>query len=193
MNTQSNRTPHRIRLLMSDRPARNRKSRILKAVERLSPAVVVGAGILLPYIVDPDDFPAEGMYWYVFGGLLIAGIYLATVQVIFVHAQRTAEHQKDPRARKLLTLRLKRTRGVAVGGGVALLAAITSLVPGDRMDAFLMWLLLTGVLHLLSWILMNTTLFPEMIEPITDAEIFDTVLLVQTGSGSHAFESSQPH
>ncbi|WP_423058573.1 hypothetical protein [Brevibacterium linens] len=132
------------------------------------------------------------MYWYAFGGLLIAGIYLAVVQLIFVHAQRTAAHQAEPRARKLLTLRLKRTRGIAVGGGVALLAAITSLVPGDRLDAFLMWLLLTGILHLLSWILMDTTLFPETISPITDAEIFDTVLVVQSAMGSHSSEASQP-
>ncbi|WP_423058571.1 hypothetical protein [Brevibacterium linens] len=173
------------RVLASKQRPRKQDRRTVRIAARLSPVVLVIVGLLLPTLVEPHDFPTEGSYWYAFGGLLIVGIYLAVVQLIFVHADRSGSPPDDPHLRKRLTLRLNRTRSVAVGGGVALLAAITTLVPGNQLDAFLMWLTFTLILHVLSWILIDTTVFPEVVRPISETELLEAVLLIQSVHSQH--------
>lgn len=51
---------------------------------------------------------------------------------------------------------------------------------GDRFESLLMWIVFTIFLHMLSWMLIDTTFAPESVGPNSEEEIFDAVVFAQS-------------
>lgn len=134
--------------------------------------LVALTGVLLFALPDPSDFVSRGTYLFAVGGFALAGLYIV-VSVIMIFC--VPVFRRQPHGRRNYTLCLTRARTVAVGGGIAVLAAAMPFVDDDYGRVFTMWLMLSALLYLWGHLLPDGAFSPNDFQPITRTEVLDMV------------------
>lgn len=168
------------RYILARRKKTMPKLRIFKSVWHVFISFTLALwGLVLPFSLNPDQFHNIESYWYVFSGFLIAGFYMTSANIFFLHARFSDKFRNRADARQRLTINLRRARRIAVGGGVALLATAIALVPADSFGIFATWALITTLLHLFGYLLSDDTFSPADIKPISEKEMLDATIAYQ--------------
>lgn len=170
--------------LTSTPPKVARKSKLWRSVDTVASVILALSGLFLPFALTPGKFSSQGTYLYVLFGFLIIGLYLFLANVLFLYARCSRKFRKRSDSRQRLTLGLRRLRGLAVGGGVALLASVVAIVQDDVLHVLTLWLVLTLLLHLVGYLLTDSTFAPEDVVPISDREILDAVVAMDVAAKS---------
>lgn len=138
----------------------------------LSLTFLAVVAMILPLVPNPSDFESRGTLRFVQAGFGIAGLYIiASVLILLcVPLFRRTRHP-----RRNFTIWLKNTRNVAVGGGIAVLAAAMAFVSDDLVRVFGTWIVLSIFLYIWGYLLPDGVFAPKDFQPITETEILDAV------------------
>ena len=143
--------------------------------------LLVVFAMILPLVPNPSDFENEETLRFMQAGFVIAGLYIiaSAIVLLCVPLFRRTKHP-----RRNFTIWLKRTRNVAVGGGIAVLAAGMAFVSDDLARVFGAWIVLSIFLYIWGYLLPDGAFAPKDFQPITEAEILDAVEQLSTPSNS---------
>ena len=140
--------------------------------QALSLIFLAVVAMILPLVPNPSDFESRGTLRFVQAGFVIAGLYIIASVIILlcVPLFRRTRHP-----RRNFTIWLRRTRNVAVGGGIAVLAAAMAFVSDDLARVFGTWIVLSIFLYIWGYLLPDGVFAPKDFQPITETEILDAV------------------
>lgn len=147
-----------------------------KLLDRAVLTFLLLSSLLLPAVLNPVDFADPATYLFVWAGLIIGAVYIGGSTLILMCA-RWFRRSQNPR--RNLTLWLQGTRTVAVGGGIAVLAAAMALVPTDPVLLFVVWVVIAGFLQLWGSLFMDGAFAPPDLQPVSEKERIDAAIALQ--------------
>lgn len=147
-----------------------------KLLDRAVLTLLLLSSLLLPAAPNPVDFADPATYLFVWAGLIIGAVYIGGSTLILMCA-RWFRRSQNPR--RNLTLWLQGTRTVAVGGGIAVLAAAMALVPTDPVLLFVVWVVVAGFLQLWGSLFMDGAFAPPDLQPVSEKERIDAAIALQ--------------